>query len=99
MEPKKIKLTKLYTRTDAEFPQKEKYPDNTIIEGLMWSEFSKPKVGQVFRVLKSKLYASFQTSIVTEIVEETEDKIIFKTLNSVYELQTIKDIKDEIQNQ
>lgn len=83
--PKEITLIKINTREDAEQPQKEKYPDGTERNGLMW-EFSKPKVGESFMVLISKLLPTFITSPVTEILEKTEKQIIFKTINSTYRL-------------
>lgn len=84
--PKKIILQKINTLEDAEYPQKEKYPDGTQRKGLMW-EFSKPKVGEAFLVLVSKMSPIFHTSIVQEIINETDKEIKFKTLNSTYLLK------------
>lgn len=86
--PDRIILRKLSTRDDAESPQKEKYPDGTERKGFMW-DFSKPKVGSRFYVLIDKLTPYFITSPVEEILEEREDKIVFKTLNSTYEIEIL----------
>ena len=86
MSPKNITLRKLNTLEDAEYPQREKYPDGTERTGLMW-DFTKPKVGVIFRVMSSKMWSSFHTSEVKEIMSETPEKIVFKTLNSTYELE------------
>jgi hypothetical protein len=83
--PQKITLRKLNTLENALYPQREKYPDGTERKGLMW-DFSKPRIGMPFSVKSSKMFSTFHTSTVLEIVSETKDKIIFKTLNSTYEL-------------
>lgn len=51
----------------------------------MW-DYSRPKVGQSFAVLESKLHALFVTSVVQEIVSDDESGIVFKTLNSIYKI-------------
>lgn len=84
--PKNIVLRKINTLEDAEYPQAEKYPEGTERTGFMW-EYTVPKIGTQFRVMQSKLWASFYTSEITEILSETPEKIVFKTLNSTYELQ------------
>lgn len=83
--PVQITLRKLSILEDAEFPQKEKYPEGTERHGLMW-EFSRPQVGEPFTVLAGKLRPTFRTSPVTEIVEVSKFRIVFKTYNSKYEL-------------
>lgn len=82
---KNITLIKLQTLEEALHPQKEKYPDGSIHKGIMW-EYSRPKVGQSFAVLKSKMHALFVTSIVQEIISDDESGIVFKTLNSLYKI-------------
>lgn len=86
--PKNIVLTKLNTLPEAEYPQPDKYPDGTERTGLMW-EHTIPVVGSNFLVMESKLWSSFHTSLITEILSQTEKEIVFKTLNSTYKL-TIK---------
>lgn len=82
--PRNYALYKESTLPDAEIPQEERFPSNTIIkEGLMW-EHTLPKVGERFPVLYNKLNFSFITSKVVEILEETDHAIKFKTLNSTY---------------
>lgn len=83
--PVNIVLKKLNTLEDAEYPQKEKYPDGYEKLGLMW-EHNKPKVGEPFLVLTAKTCPTFHTSTVIEILEEKDNSIIFKTLNSMYQL-------------
>ena len=83
--PVKVTLRKIHTLEDAEYPQREKYPDGTERQGLMW-EFSRPHVGLPFTVLKSKLLPTFRTSTVTEILEVMDHRIVFKTFNSTYAL-------------
>lgn len=80
-----ITLLKLNTLDDAEYPQKEKYPNGTIRIGYMF-EHTKPEVGKRFKVHINKLDWHFITSTVTEIISETEDSIVFKTLNSTYKI-------------
>lgn len=87
--PINIELYKLETLEDAEYPQEEKYPSGTVLKtGLMW-EHTKPKIGDNFYIYQYKLYCNFRTSIITEIIEETKEYIIFKTLNSKYKVKYV----------
>ena len=90
--PLNITLRKINTLDDAVVPQREKYPDGTERMGLMW-DFSYPTVGHSFLVLAGKLHPVFQTSRVTEIIEETDERIVFKTRNSTYEIEIWKSSK------
>lgn len=75
------KLTKL---KDDRF--NGKYP-NFIDEGY-WEtgdQISELKVGQRFLIQGWGRYLN--TSVVTEILEETEESVIFKTMNSTYKLE------------
>lgn len=86
--PKNIVLTKLNTLPEAEYPQPEKYPDGTERSGLMW-EHTLPTVGKPFYVLTSKMWDSLRTSPITEILSQTEEEVVFKTLNSTYKLSIL----------
>ena len=86
--PKNISLTKLNTLPNALQPQREKYSNGTVREGLMWKH-SVPKIGEHFFVLIDKLNASFMTSQVVEILHDTPEEVIFKTYNSTYRLLTL----------
>ena len=85
MYPKNITLIKLNTLEEAEYPQRERYPNGTERTGLMW-EFSEPKVGERFCVLAGKLSLTFRTSPVQEILSKTDNSIVFKTINSIYKI-------------
>ena len=57
---------------------------------IQYEHNSKPRIGGVIRV--GSLYARtfvaqdwWQTSLITKILEETENYVKFKTLNSIYE--------------
>jgi len=84
----KGKLVKL---TDNKF--KGKHPNGIneghIAEGI-FTEF--PKVGESFMLFYEKLraYRYFHTSTVTKIVNESDKEILFKTLNSTYNLEFTK---------
>ena len=80
---KKVTLTKINTREDAEYPQIEKYPDNYSINGYM---IEKPQIGKRFYLYESKLYPKFVTSEVKE-VNKSGKLIHFKTLNSNYKIE------------
>jgi len=82
---KNITLIKLKTLEEALYPNKEKYPDGSIHKGIMW-DYSRPKVGERFSVLESKMYAKFTTSEVQEIISDDGSGIVFKTLNSLYKI-------------
>lgn len=85
--PKNIKLFKVSTREDAEYPQEEKYNSGTVLKaGYMW-EHTLPKVGEQFNVMAGKLYPNFHTSTIVEIESKKEGVIAFKTLNSRYEVR------------
>lgn len=53
------------------------------VRGGYYSE--KPTIGETFEI-SSRMNKYFHTSVVTEIVEETNERIIFTTMNSTYEL-------------
>ena len=74
-----VKLIKLNTLDDAEYPQKEKYPDNTIKEG---ETENLPIVGQSFSLYKKSKIGFFVTSPVTKIISNSDKEIVFTTLNS-----------------
>lgn len=81
-----IKLIKLETRTDAAYPQEDKYPSgNCIAIGHMW-EHTFPEKGKMFYVWINKVTPKFRTSFVEEIISSSEDEIVFKTENSLYKI-------------
>jgi hypothetical protein len=87
--PVNITLTKLETRSDAEYPQEEKYPSiTTIRHGLMW-DWSMPKVGEQFNVKESKMWSKFTTSRIEKIDIVNENEMLLTTLNSVYKLEIL----------
>lgn len=53
--------------------------------GFMW-EHTLPKEGSPFYLYNDKKTPFFRTSIVTEIMESDDQHIVFKTLNSIYEI-------------
>jgi hypothetical protein len=79
--------------------------DNLIKESarIMWIEFKEegtfkvkydePAIGRSLIMSPFNDFFTWQTTIITEIVEEREDYIKFKTQNSNYELYKL--IKDE----
>ena len=66
---------------------------------VMWIEFNeesrfkakhdKPAIGRSLIMSPFNMYFTWQTTDITEIVEEQEDYIKFNTLNSTYELWKI----------
>lgn len=84
--PLNIELLKLETLTTAEHPQEDKYPSGEVVSiGLMF-EHTKPKVGEAFYVMRSKLNPIFRTSAVKEIEELVNGDILLITLNSKYKI-------------
>ncbi len=96
--PYNATLTKIGIVTDSSNHQLEKYPFGTTFKGLVWS-FNYPRVKERFKLHKSKLYPSFITSEVREVVEAKDvmitDKdgikhsiiLIITTENSIYKLE------------
>lgn len=88
---KNIVLRKINTLDDAIHPQKIKYPDNTIGEGLMYDY---PEIGKSFMLYReiqinkteNKVIPVFITSKVVKIVKKVAGEIVFTTLNSTYEI-------------
>ena len=85
MYPKNITLVKENTLDDAEYPQRETYPDGYEKKGLMW-EHTLPMVGKPFLVMYSKIVPIFSTSRVMAITEVTDSYIRFRTRNSNYKI-------------
>ncbi len=89
--PLNITLTKIETRDDAKHSQEEKYSSGVFsVKGLMW-EFSEPKVGEIFSVNESKLWAKYLTSVVESIEVVNDHTMIIKTVNSKYKLEIDKE--------
>ena len=55
-------------------------------EGRFKAEHGKPAIGRSLIMSPFNQFFTWQTTTITEIVEEREDYIKFNTLNSVYEL-------------
>lgn len=91
--PKRISLFKIKTLDNAEIPQEDKYPSNSYIKMGYLFEHTLPKVGYGFGVFQSKTYCNFVTSVVTEILEQNEEFIIIKTLNSLYRIEITDDFE------
>ena len=58
-------------------------------EGRFKSKHDEPAVGRSLMMSPFNRYFTWQTTTVTEIVEQREDYIKFKTGNSTYELSKI----------
>lgn len=83
--PKKIDLVKVITLENAEYPQREKYPNKTTVSTGLMFEHTLPKIGEPFFVMGSKLYPIFHTSQVKEI-QDTSFGYVLTTLNSIYKI-------------
>ena len=59
-------------------------------EGRFKAEYNKPAVGRSLLMSPFNQFFTWQTTSITEIVEEREDYIKFNTRNSVYELWKLK---------
>lgn len=59
-------------------------------EGKFKSKHSEPSVGRSLIMSPFNDFFTWQTTVITEIVEQKEDYIKFKTRNSVYELFKIQ---------
>jgi hypothetical protein len=55
-------------------------------DGSFKSKHDKPSIGRSLLMSPFNQFYSWQTTIITEIVEQTDDYIKFKTQNSNYEL-------------
>jgi len=58
-------------------------------EGRFKAKHDKPAIGRSLIMSPFNMYFTWQTTSITEIVEEQEDYIKFNTLNSTYELWKI----------
>lgn len=81
----KVELFKEETRSDAEYPQEQKYPSGAIIATGYLLDDELPKVESMF-FMERVNGRWFRTSTVKEILEETKEYIRFKTRNSIYRL-------------
>ena len=55
-------------------------------DGTFKSKHDEPAVGRSLIMSPFNMFFTWQTTTITEIVEQTEDYLKFKTLNSTYEL-------------
>lgn len=83
--PKSICLTKVASLVDYVPQEFQRYPNGFEILGFMW-EHTLPKEGSPFYLYSDKKTPFFRTSVVTEIMESNNQHIVFKTLNSIYEI-------------
>ena len=60
-------------------------------DGTFKEKHDKPAIGLSLLMSPFNMFFTWQTTPITEIVEEREDYIKFKTLNSKYELFNTKD--------
>lgn len=75
------KLTKVSELEGAQIPNNR--PVNEVAEG----EFIKlPTTGEYFLIMKGML-KGLKTSMVIDIIDESTNQIVFKTLNSIYKLE------------
>lgn len=74
-------LIKLGVADDAEYPE-----SNAGNQGHSGTFSEKPTVGQSFWLNTDT--GLFRTSFIVEIIKETDNSIIFKTNNSVYQVTT-----------
>lgn len=58
----------------------------THLKGRFKSKHKKPKVGMSLLMSPFNRYFTWQTTLITEIIEEKKDYLHFKTENSEYEL-------------
>ena len=55
-------------------------------DGTFKSKHDEPAVGRSLIMSPFNMFFTWQTTEITEIIEQTEDYLKFKTLNSTYEL-------------
>lgn len=55
-------------------------------QGFYDSDYEEPSLGRSLLMSPFNMFYTWQTTIITEIVEKREDYIKFKTENSIYEL-------------
>ena len=91
----KIKLTKIGIVDDPYVPIHEQYAKEGEERILMVS--GKPHVDHWLSGSYVDRFRGFHTSVIKEIVSETETEIIFKTMNSVYKFEILETI-DPTQN-
>jgi len=78
---KSIRVQKLETLSDALNPQERMWD----VVGVMLEDHE-PKVGHAFVVCAAQVIPIWHSSTVTEIISQTDEEIVFKTLNSKYRL-------------
>ena len=86
---KTYKLTKLERREDP-YHVLELVPQGFEVKGI-YEEMDRPEVGYpyIFRG-DAGFNDVFNTSMVKEIIDESDNSVIFKTLNSIYKLELVK---------
>jgi hypothetical protein len=90
----KVKLTKLETLEEAEFPQEDKYPSKTTVkEGFMAAEHM-PQIGEAAYIQDELGRIKFHTSTVRDIEEVDNHTMILTTLNSKYRLDYERETAD-----
>lgn len=59
-------------------------------DGTFKKEWNSPAIGRSLLMSPFNDFFTWQTTVITEIIEQTEEYIKFKTKNSIYELTKIK---------
>ncbi len=90
IEGPKYKLTKVGDNFGAKFADRIAWIEWTD-KGHYKEKHDEPSVGLSLILDPHNFSYSWLTTVVTEIIEETEDSVEFKTLNSHYKLEKIKD--------
>lgn len=90
IESPKYKLTKVGDDFGAKFADRIGWIEWTD-KGLYKEKHDEPSVGLSLILDPHYFSYTWLTTTVTEIIEETEDLVEFKTLNSHYRLDKIKD--------
>ena len=86
----KIKLTKLGIVDEPHIEEAMQYVKEGEERVLITS--SKPTVEQALYASYENRFRFFNTSVVKEIVSETDNKIVFKTMNSIYEYEILEEL-------
>lgn len=85
----RFKLSKLERREDA-YTKVAHVPVGLEVYGNN-DELEIPEVGLPFYFTAGRLSECIRTSIVKEIIDQSEDFVLFKTMNSIYKLEKVKE--------
>ena len=82
-----IKLIKVSDRNDIE-KSFFRIEEGFSVEG--WSKLDDVKEGSIVYLTLSKDQSYFKTSMIEEIMKKSDDEMVFKTKNSIYNLKILK---------